>query len=274
MAMDLELPPDVLSSDDDQMSAAESPVELPGSILGQSQSCCKKNCLQQLGAGAKLEQERLKSNLEPLDLEGKNMIWFNQLLNMNRKQPEGRFRTTFIWQDHGGLCLKAYSEITGCPEKKVRQMLKAISEGEVLPPQDARKNPLRRPEPKREDVESFFCFLYQHLAEPLAIVEEDDRAGHVELPDWVHDDHDLLQWTSQACPGDGSRPKIVKRWLPTMSSAELSDLYRDMHQQHESVASQATFSRVWRQWQGVLGIRTATQHSRCDDCAKYSPWSK
>ena len=271
---DVDLPPDVCSSSNEELVSEESAVDLPDTTP--SDHCCKQQCLQKMPQSLREKVDALKMGLEPLDLPSKNTLWFNQLLNMNKANPAGQFRTQFVWQG-SSFCLTAYCHITGCMPKKVRSFLKLIAQGEVLAPQDGRKNPLKRVEPKREDVEAFFVFIYQHLAEPLAMVnteaqegEELDDTSIVDGPDWVQSDNDLLQVLSSAFPVEGQKPKVQKRWLPTMTSAELFDLYKDMHQSHKDQASMATFKRVWTKWQAVLGIRAVTQHSRCDDCAKYS----
>ena len=39
---------------------------------------------------------------------------------MDRSQPAGARREKVVWQGLKDLCLKAYSDITGCPRKKIR----------------------------------------------------------------------------------------------------------------------------------------------------------
>ena len=275
----LELPPDVVSSDASE--SREASVELPDPI-GAQFACCKNKCVDRFNAAQTAAEQRLKKDLEPLNMEGKNAIWFHQLLNMNKAQPEGQRRKLFWWQGKA-ICQQAFSRVTQCSEKKIRYYLKCIAEGEVLPPKDGRKVPCKRSEPKREDVESFFCFLYEHLAEPLAIsrqdLDEDPAEANacgdigdsiVDLPDWLSNDDDMLNRLPYMFSGDGSKPQIQKRWLPTMTSAQLHDLYKDIHADHETLASWTTFQRVWVRFQSVMGVRPVTLHSRCDDCARYS----
>ena len=61
-----------------------------------------------------------------------------------------------------------------------------------------------------------------------------------------------------------------KKWLPTITIAILFDLHKDTRASHEQFASWSTFTRTLNRWQGALTVRPTTQHSRCDDCAKYS----
>ena len=274
----VDLPPDVGSSDQEESDAAnqeaESPVELPGS---EENPCCNKNCLDHLPPHSKASAEKMKNDLGPLDLSGKNTIWFNLLLNMNRQHPEGQFRRKFFWEGKV-VCLKAFSWCTGCPPPKVRDYLRLISQGECVTPVDGRTQAKKRVEHKREDVEAFFGFIYANLAEPLANIHKEvdeenavtlESPDLVDMPEWIQENDTMLQ-----CPDffpSSGKPKVQKRWLPTMSTAEIFDLYVDMHASHSERASQATFKRVWSKWQSVLGVRAATVHSRCDDCAKYSP---
>ena len=129
----------------------------------------------------------------------------------------------------------------------------------------------------------FLLFFYEHLAEPLAIsrqdLDEDPAEANacgdigdsiVDLPDWLSNDDDMLNRLPYMFSGDGSKPQIQKRWLPTMTSAQLHDLYKDIHADHETLASWTTFQRVWVRFQSVMGVRPVTLHSRCDDCARYS----
>ena len=109
---------------------------------------------------------------------------------------------------------------------------------------------MKKAEPKREDVESFFLYLWEHLAESLAIPRDqeheicndddnEDARQFVEPPTWVGEmDADasavlLSTWQASIDSRAASRPKAEKRWLPTMTTAELYTLYEDMHAEHE-----------------------------------------
>ena len=78
----------------------------------------------------------------------------------------------------------------------------------------------------------------------------------------------------EGLPVRDDRVSVEKRWIPTMSQAELFELYKDLHGQHEHVSSWSGFSRAWKCWQSVLGIRAPQVHSRCDDCARYSQFRR
>ncbi|CAJ1454006.1 unnamed protein product [Effrenium voratum] len=124
----------------------------------------------------------------------------------------------------------------------------------VIVPADGRKAPLKKAEPKTDDVDAFFCFIYDNL--------------------W-HQWQDFLNTASLAITAlkSGEKPSIQKLWLPTMTPSEIFDLYKDMHCDHQELA-RSTFVRVWTRWQAILGIRPPQVHSRCDDCAKYSKFRR
>ena len=123
--------------------------------------------------------------------------------------------------------------------------------------------------PKREDSDAFFAYIYENLSEPLAKARDQVRGG---FGDAEEDDYrvDLLHAPEWLCQDDffripielshlsastGQRPQVEKRWLPTMTAAELYDLYRDMHADHEDLCSWSSFARAWKDWQTILGIR-------------------
>ena len=259
----------------------ESEVELPDT----SEPCCTKNCVERVNRDPWLAnaRSRLLENVEKLDLPAQNALWFNQLLQM--EHPHGG-RRGLTW--HGvELCQKGYSAVSGCPVKKIRLYLQHVKEGYVKPPQDARHVPLKKEEPKRADVESFFVHLWHHFAEPLGLTQDggntsadadDSRStqgaevahpgrGQVLVPTWLSE---VLPEEALEHP-DG---KITKRWLPPMTNSELFDLYKDLHNGHESLASWSTFCRVWKRWQAILAFRPQQTHARCDDCSKYSKFRK
>ena len=103
----------------------ESPVDLP------TVDCCKKDCLQCLRTSPFLAQpqSRLLGNVERLDQAGRNALWFNLLLQMNRTHPSGPARATYYW--HGVLCQQGFAAVTGCAAKKLRAYVKAIAAGAV-----------------------------------------------------------------------------------------------------------------------------------------------
>ena len=215
----------------------ESPVEMPED-LWKSAPCCKHHCEDKVPKDAWLcsAESRLKSNLVLLDMADKNTFWFNQLLSINRADPQGPKRLWLTW--HGvQFCHKAYSDVTGITVKKLRQYLALIAEGHVGPPVDGRTCPMAQPQPKREDVDSFFAYVYDNLAEPLALSRDqiDSEIAAVEagenldevvqkfemvaLPEWLQGSSYQASLSIELAqigkfgPGPGGRPQVEKRWL-------------------------------------------------------------
>ena len=286
---DLQLPPDVkCDSDHDQH---ESDVELPEQLL--ESSCCNASCLAavQKDAWLNVSMMRFHENLVDLGLDAKNKIWYSQIMNINRTHPDGPTRRTYQW--HGkDLCQRAFAVVTQCPLKKVRAYTKLVAEGQLLPPLDARLFPMKRQEPKREDVDAFFLYMWENLAESLAIPKDhaDDTSSlTLHFQSELHEDQrciiDAPQWllasqvdtmatvVSDVSSDSKGKRQVEKRWLPSMSTSELYDLYCELHADHD-LAAFSTFTRCWKRWSGILGIRPVTTHSRCDACAKYSKFRK
>ena len=270
------LPPDVESSASEK---EESDVELPESML--AADCCKKKCIDAVRASPFLCQcqSRLQASVDRLDLPGRNTLWFNQMQSMHSHGTR-----TLSW--HGiSLCHAAYSMVSLCPKKKISKFLKAISLGAVRAPVDGRSLNIAKPKPKRDDCNVFFSFLYENLSEPLALArdqvedeevaeEESYNVERIEAPQWLLE-QDFLEVPIElghVAAGSADKRLVEKRWLPTMSLAEIYDLYKDMHCDHAELSSWSSFSRAWKDWQQIIAIRPAQVHARCDDCAKYAKY--
>ncbi|CAK9066370.1 unnamed protein product [Durusdinium trenchii] len=270
------LPPDVESSASEK---EESDVELPESML--AADCCKKKCIDAVRASPFLCQcqSRLQASVDRLDLPGRNTLWFNQMQSMHSHGTR-----TLSWH---GISLRhaAYSMVSLCPKKKISKFLKAISLGAVRAPVDGRSLNIAKPKPKRDDCNVFFSFLYENLSEPLALArdqvedeevaeEESYNVERIEAPQWLLE-QDFLEVPIElghVAAGSADKRLVEKRWLPTMSLAEIYDLYKDMRCDHAELSSWSSFSRAWKDWQQIIAIRPAQVHARCDDCAKYAKY--
>lgn len=73
-----------------------------------------------------------------------------------------------------------------------------------------------------------------------------EQRGLVNAPAWLSDVMPEAQLSED-------KKKVQKRWLPNMTSADLFDLYQEMHANHEDCASWSTWSRTWQRWQRILG---------------------
>ena len=115
---------DIEMPDSDSDAFQESDIELPD---GMASSCCRNDCFRDMEKNhvwAKIAMQRLHSNLEELDQDGKNRVWYAQVLNMNRTAPDGPGRRTYPW--HGVvLCQKGLSQVLQCPLKKTPSLHEA-----------------------------------------------------------------------------------------------------------------------------------------------------
>jgi hypothetical protein len=66
------------------------------------------------------------------------------------------------------MCFTSFLAVTGISKRKCQKFVKAIYAGQREPPEDGRSHRVARDVPKRDHARSFFQFLYDHLAEPLA----------------------------------------------------------------------------------------------------------
>lgn len=73
------------------------------------------------------------------------------------------------WQFLGQrVCFNAFIQLSCLSRRLCSKFLKAIREGALEPPIDGRTVRTHRDEPKRDHARSFYQWLYDHLAEPLA----------------------------------------------------------------------------------------------------------
>ena len=76
-----------------------------------------------------------------------------------------------VWKLGGHrVCFKAWVRLTGLSRNFCQKLMKHISQG-LGPPRDGRSLRCVRDSPAADHVRSFFIFLHQNLAEPLAETE-------------------------------------------------------------------------------------------------------
>lgn len=89
------------------------------------------------------------------------------------------------------MCFTAWLEVSGISKRKCQKFLKNISLGMIEPPEDGRSQRPQRDSVKADHARSFFQYLYDHLAEPLAEgepdpeAEDDDTEIHDEFSFWI-----------------------------------------------------------------------------------------
>lgn len=83
------------------------------------------------------------------------------------------------------MCRTAFLLVSGISKRKFLKFVSAINDGHVNPPEDGRSQRHARDGPKQDHARSFFQFLYDHLAEPLA---EGDPGPDPEQDCELHDE--------------------------------------------------------------------------------------
>ena len=173
------------------------------------------------------------------------------------------------------VCRVAFREAIQLSNKKLTKFEKAISAGMLQPYEDQRQynGSSERNLSKLLDVDAFFSFVYQYLAEPLA----DEDRGCEELRQKGHHEY-ILEWI-QARDGNplasasaGMQQPVDRRYLPWMSWVEFYELYQCHNMEKESdgaLASIKSFRKTFTdKWDAMLGFRAVGQHDRCDTCVE------
>ena len=66
------------------------------------------------------------------------------------------------------MCQTAFLQVAQISKRKFSKFIQAIGQGQAAPPEDGRSLRGTRDVPKQDHARSFFQFLYDHMAEPLA----------------------------------------------------------------------------------------------------------
>ena len=221
------------------------------------------------------------------------------------KKEDGTFARLTSWQFVGvRVCQPAFLNLLGVSKSHYARRGESILQGSIEAPVDGRSIRRIRDKPAIMNADAFFNFLYLHVAEPLAegwghetdwdAKEADDMEGGPfdEIP------HELLaavdtqainpydEWVLGK--GDSAKPANPdiassvpaaardQRWL---NHCQLSDLYAQYEMWVTGAGGQpcslSVFQKTWKKvWCGILRIRRVSQHSRCEDCAKYCEFRK
>ncbi len=178
------------------------------------------------------------------------------------------------------VCFKGLALCLGVGRERLRQINKAINENRVAPV-DNRHHNEGRDSNVTMNVNAFFEWTYQNLAEPLAECEvSSEMLGPVPpLPpplteDLDHRDSDSPDDTAtmeELSPLITADQFKQPRYLAPGSLAELYDAYishvSDTTPTEEN-ASSSTFRRVYKHWKKVLKFRQWSQHAKCSECCR------
>ena len=155
-------------------------------------------------------------------------------------------------------------------------MEKALNAGMLAPYEDQRKynGSNEQSSAKQLDLDAFFSFVYQYLAETLA---EEDR-GCKELAEKGHHAF-ILEWI-QARDGNPlaassaglMQTAVDVRTLPHMSWTEFHKLYQCHYMEKEAEGGCAGFKAFKKyfedNWSNMITFRKLGTHDRCDTCVE------
>ena len=234
--------------------------------LGLKACPCPRGCIANLTVQNKTQAENMRQALTGHD---KHSVMFNLV------KEAGNANKT--WRLFGKeICRTAFLEITGVSKKLLGKIESAIANGNLQPWEDQRKynGSNITSMDKQMDIDAFFCFLYQYLAEPLADADQACQEllhqGHgARIHEWVQArDGNVLAQASA-----GLREPVDRRYLPHMTWKGLYDMYilfgdLDSNGNSAPKAKRKCFDAVFKNnWALLLGIRQAGQHARCNTCA-------
>eukprot|EP00959_Pyramimonas_sp_CCMP1952_P264956 5540442-Pyramimonas_sp.AAC.1 len=155
-------------------------------------------------------------------------------------------------------------------------MEKALNAGMLGPFEDQRKYNGSSDQKlgKQLDLDAFFSFVYQYLAETLA----DEDRGCMELAEKGHHAF-ILEWI-QARDGNPlaassaglMQTAVDMRAMPHMSWTEFYELFQFHYMEKEAeggLAGVKAFKKYFEDhWSNMITFRAVGQHDRCDTCAE------
>lgn len=117
------------------------------------------------------------------------------------------------------LCTHAFREVIGVSKRKFQKFQRSIRDGHASPPADGRSMRQVRDVPKADHANTFFQFLYDHLAEPLAEGDpdpepEDEMVFEDEFSFWIRGEAAENPAAAIAAVEDGpGKAQLPQKWL-------------------------------------------------------------
>ena len=143
---------------------------------------------------------------------------------------------------------------------------------------DGRSHNHTQQTPSVLNVDAFFHYVYEFIAEPLAEVEgiqeepipmDHDEDSNVDSSEEYELGQDLMQVRMEAT----GETQLPVRFIGHCKLAELYDQYSHWHAVNGTgtCTSLSTFRKVWRaSWCKLIRIRGDSQHARCNVCSRLS----
>ena len=260
---DVTLPDNVQGSSEE----SDSNVTLPDAI---EEQCCSANCMTLINddASASSALTALHSTLSSaMSLSEKNMIaWNCMVADGNGKGESLRFAGIDVCMTALQRCMHIKSP------KKLRCFLGHARDGHTIPPPDGRQARQSQSCEKFLEMDVFFQYAYNALAEWLPDAPEDQGVhasrGFPQLPQPEKGCTQtvLLDWEAAKSASSAAVESFnVIRHLPAMSMARLFSLAQGRGVQ----GCLSTFKRCYTtNWARTLRFRRETEFGACIDCTK------
>ena len=252
---------------------------------------CQAACIQKFADDKILAKgvEQFQSHTGAMGSQERRSYMFNIMKGMVQKDdglrcPVQRYK--FMGHD---VCSDAFYILTRTSKTMISKLVASLLAGAETPPDDGRAHREDRHKPCFEIVNSFFYWVYQHMAEPLAegataedVPEDMDDSTVAELEAQAASMHfePYQEWIYSANPFVAQgipQQEREQRWLHPMSIADLYEQFLYMYADHpdKGSVSSTVFYLCWKKnWQGTLRIHRKTQHAKCDTCIKFKKWRK
>ena len=252
-------PPAMIADGPSSSAAATAPASpelAPGTIVVHLASCaCSKGCTKKLVKHGKQIQE-MRDEIAVGNADGGQVLF--GLIRAAKQETGG-------WMLLGmPVCRQALLTTLGISKNRLQRIEDALHGGRLEPWPDLRKEAghgsNHTQEAKALSVDSWLCFIYQFLAEPMAdeerIVQELSKGHADKISEWVLSQHNPLAMASLTC--------VDRRLLPHMTMDELYELYKSAAGKNEdginTAASKACFTKVELLFSKLLTMNGARGH--------------
>ena len=253
----------------------------------QSKPCgCRACCLANFAADSEMcsKVNAFQKKLLGMTPQDKTNMVFDLLRRMKGQNYGQKDGWVFL---NRPICFQALLILFQCSKTYVYRLLEAIHAGAVTAPEDGRSLRDERQAPQTASANSFFAYVYDNLAEPLAetVLPDPDDEGDLELKPVAEAARKLesgehVTDTFSEFILDEMNPVIAQgipstereqRWIPHCKLADLYDQYCfSFVSKGETPCSQTVFNKAWKDtWCGIIRVRRVSQHAKCDSCAKY-----
>ena len=257
-SIDVELP---AGSDDEDR-------EHEGAETGLVQCKCRRNCpaLFQMESDQSALIE-FRQNVVSMDASVRNAFIFNTIRDQVVDESgnlKKRVQWRFMSRD---VCLAFWVHAVCTSRETVVKTKKLLKSGhQTSLARSGTRLPSARDCAQLLKADAWFLQVYTDFAEPLAKEDQsyDENDEHDTcLESAICADHPL--W-ALAAGADGDRRFVPNKWLPPMSFADIVFMHEVTCTDN---VSGSTLQRAWdTSWKGILKIRNAGQHGRCQRCAE------